>query len=163
MKKLLLPLCLMLAFLPSLSAQKVTGDSIIMVKRFDGFMLLQDGQRITISEAVRMMKSSDEEAYRSMRSASGNNAMATVLSVAGGFMIGWPIGTALGGGDPQWELAAVGTGLVVLAFPFMSQAKKKASKAVELYNQDFTRSAYRNKPELHFSLSEYGAGLCLRF
>lgn len=66
MKKLLLPFCFILALSPSLSAQKVIGDSIIMVKRFDGFMLFQDGQRIAISEAVRMMKSIDEEAIRNM-------------------------------------------------------------------------------------------------
>ena len=163
MKKLLIPFCFMLAFLPSLPAQKVIGDSIIMVERFDGFLLYHDGQRITIGKAIQMMKSTDEEAYRNMQSASANNAMATVLGAAGGFLIGWPLGTAVGGGDPQWELAAIGTGLVVLAFPFANQAKKKASKAVNIYNRDFRESAYRNKPELHFSLSQYGAGLCLRF
>lgn len=85
--------------------------------------------------------------------------MATVLGFAGGFLIGWPIGTAVAGGEPQWELPAIGAGLVILAFPFSEQAKKKASIAVDLYNHDFREFTYRKNPELHFSLSAYGAGL----
>lgn len=30
-----------------------------------------------------------------------------ILSYAGGFMIGWPIGTAIGGGKPAWALAGI--------------------------------------------------------
>lgn len=40
---------------------------------------------------------------------------------------------------------------------------KKAYVAVDLYNCDFKESAYRIKPELDFSESGYGVGLCLRF
>ena len=35
----------------------------------------------------------------------------------GGFLIGWPLGTALAGGDPNWTLAAIGAGCVAIAIP----------------------------------------------
>ena len=57
-----------------------------------------------------------------------------ILSYAGGFMIGWPIGTAIGGGKPAWALAGIGGGLVAVAIPLSISSNKKMETAVRQYN-----------------------------
>ncbi|MFN4246647.1 MAG: hypothetical protein ACK4EY_02930 [Flavipsychrobacter sp.] len=42
---------------------------------------------------------------------------AQILGGIGGGLIGWPVGTYIGGGDPEWTLAAIGGGLVAIAVP----------------------------------------------
>lgn len=60
-----------------------------------------------------------------------------IFSYAGGFMIGWPIGTAIGGGDPNWGIAAAGVGCVLLSIPLANGYKKNAKEAVSIYNNGF--------------------------
>lgn len=42
---------------------------------------------------------------------------AQILGGIGGGLIGWPVGTYIGGGDPEWTLALIGGGLVAIAVP----------------------------------------------
>jgi hypothetical protein len=63
-------------------------------------------------------------------------ALAVGTAAAGGGLIGWPLGTAAGGGEPIWALAAVGGGLVALSFPLAAVSEGRLSKAVRIYNRD---------------------------
>lgn len=58
----------------------------------------------------------NQDAYVLMDKVKTRTTVVSVFSYAGGFMIGWPIGTAIAGGDPNWSLAGVGAGLITLAF-----------------------------------------------
>lgn len=69
-----------------------------------------------------------------MKKAQSSNSIANVMGFIGGGLIGWPIGTAIGGGDAQWALASAGAALVAIAIPISYGAHKKAKKAVEIYN-----------------------------
>lgn len=70
---------------------------------------------------------------------SGHGALSTtslLLSVAGGFLVGWPIGQAIGGQDkPLWVLAGVGGGLIALSIPFAVIAENKVANAVDAHNR----------------------------
>ena len=72
-------------------------------------------------------------------------------------MIGWPLGTALGGGDPQWGIAAAGVGVILLSIPLNVSFKKHAQNAFGIYNQN--PSARSNVFKVN--IIPYGAGLKL--
>jgi hypothetical protein len=82
------------------------------------------------------------EAVTHLNHARINSGIATGLSLAGGVLIGWPIGQALGQGlfrikdkEPTWVLAAVGGGLVIVSIGFGVGSSKQLKKAVDIYNQ----------------------------
>ena len=68
-----------------------------------------------------MMKD-NPEAYQYISKAKSTAGFANVLGFAGGFMIGWPIETALGGGKPNWILAGVGCGFLIITIPISNSA-----------------------------------------
>lgn len=86
-----------------------------------------------------------------------------ILGYAGGFMIGWPLGTAIGGGEPNWALAGIGAGLVVLSIPLSSSAKKKTIKAIELYNQGLVPKKEIETMSFQFQGTSNGFGLIMKF
>ena len=54
----------------------------------------------------------NEQAYKLIKSAQSTYTWGKcIFSYAGGFMIGYPLGTALGGGEPNWAMANIGAGL----------------------------------------------------
>lgn len=70
-----------------------------MTKNFWGVKFTQNGRLLKPREVLNIMQG-DDEAYAAFKKAKSNYDGATVLGVVGGFMVGWPIGTAIGGGDP---------------------------------------------------------------
>ncbi len=140
----------------------VTGQQIETKKVFGGHQFLQNGKSLKFSEMESMMKS-NTEAYQLIKSAKTNNGMAMVLGGVGGALIGWPLGTAMGGGEPNWTLAGIGAGLVVVSIPISSKANKKALKAVAIYNANLNATSSYFKPEFNLSLSSTGVGLVMSF
>jgi uncharacterized membrane protein YedE/YeeE len=80
------------------------------------------------------MMNDNPEALKLAKSANASYRAGNVLGFIGGFLIGYPIGTTLGGGEPEWGMAAAGAGVIVVALPIISSANKKMSRAVDLYN-----------------------------
>ncbi|MBO4602312.1 MAG: hypothetical protein J5651_04045 [Salinivirgaceae bacterium] len=104
------------------------------------------------------------EAVKYADKARTNNTFALIFSCAGGFMIGWPLGTYLGGGDPEWTLLAVGAGSLTVGMIFNSCTKKNARKAVEIYNGGAGIPTSKHiQSELGIGLTGNGIGLSLRF
>ena len=97
-----------------------------------------------------------------LNTAKGNAGFATVLSYAGGFLIGYPIGTAIGGGKPNWVLAAVGCGLLVIDIPIIGSSNKSLRKAVNAYNHNEMASRV-NKYDIRLGMNQNGLGLAFRF
>ena len=86
------------------------------------------------------------------------------MGYAGGFLIGYPVGTAIGGGEPKWAMAGIGAGLLIIAIPISSGANKKVKKAIRLYNKSLIPITY-HKPSPSFSLetTQNGIGVVMRF
>ena len=137
-----------------------SSDTITITKSF-GTLYLQKGQRLTPGQLLSITKS-NQAAYEEMKTAKTNYDIGTVLSFSGGFMVGWPIGTALGGGDPNWALAGIGAALIVASIPLSTAYKKHATKAVRIYNRSVTNTGYR-KRHIHIGPATKGIGLALRF
>lgn len=143
------------------AAQTGNGD-LQMKKKFDGPRFYSENRLLKPKEVLTYMQSNDE-AYTTFKKAKANYDAAQVFGFIGGALIGYPIGTAIGGGDPQWGLAVGGVGMVLLSIPFTHAFSKHATHAFDLYNQS-NATARTFKPKLYVgSISNYGMGVTLKF
>ena len=96
-------------------------------------------------------------------SKSGLYWTAVVLGTAGGALIGYPLGQALGGGQPQWALAGVGAGLCAIAITLDIIDKKRnyAFSVPDKRQKDFYTSSRRK--QINITASGNTVGLSLRF
>jgi hypothetical protein len=101
-------------------------------------------------------------AHEEYKKAQGSNAAATIFSLAGGFLVGWPVGTAIAGGEPNWWLAVGGAGLILLSIPMTIDAKEKVYNAVEIYNEGLAQTS-EVKTKLMLGFSQNGIGIRLVF
>ncbi len=161
MRKIVIALAL-LAVSVSFTLGQTASDPISIKSGFGGSQFYQGGQRLSMNQLVKTMKSNDQ-AYEQIKSAQSTYALATIIGGVGGFMVGWPIGTALGGGEPDWTLAGIGAGLLVVSIPISQNFNKKVKQAVETYNGGLQTSSFRDKNELKLSIRGNGVGLTLNF
>ena len=158
MKKTILTLIFTFATMTFCSAQKIE-----MEKVFGGYKFTQNGNQLAMKDLVKTMES-NQKAFDLIKKAQSNNTLASIIGFAGGGLIGWPIGTAIGGGDADWTLAGIGAGLVAIGIPISSSANKKAKQAVELYNSTLdSTSFYEVKPEFKIIANGNGIGLSMNF
>lgn len=158
MRKSILILSLALAATSFCNAQKIETQKV-----FGGYQYTQNGNQMTMRDLARTVES-NQQAFDLMKKAQSTSALASVIAYTGGALIGWPIGTAIGGGDPNWALAGIGAGLVVIGLPISSGANKNAKQAVELYNSSLdTTSFHEVKPEFKIIANGTGIGLSMNF
>ncbi|MDX9919072.1 MAG: hypothetical protein RB289_03650 [Paludibacter sp.] len=161
MKKIAITLAL-LAVSMSFMFGQTASDSITMKKVFGGYQFYQ-GERLLKMNDLTITMVLNNEAYKQIKSARSAYTMASILSYAGGFLVGWPLGTAIGGGEPNWTLAGIGAGLIVVSIPITQSFNKKAKQAVDTYNGGLQTSSFWDKNELNLSLTGNGIGLTLNF
>ena len=159
MKKNLLTI-LLLALSVGLFAQSGGGD-LQMKKNFWGVKFLQGDKLLRPGEVLDVMKN-NQPAYDEFKKAKSNYDASQVFGAIGGFMIGWPLGTALGGGNPQWGLAAGGVGVLLLSIPFSNGFTTHARSAIDIYNNGKGTASTRPY-SIHLIPHGTGAILCLRF
>jgi len=160
MKKIFLLVLIISTGLSDSFAQST--DSIEMVKVFGGYRFYQKEKRLSMRELVQIMQP-NEQASKYIHSAQSNTTLATIIGAIGGALIGWPVGTALGGGDPNWTLAGVGAGLVVVSIPFSSKANKQAKLAVGEFNSAYRKSSFLKKLQFNFGISGNSIGIRAHF
>lgn len=160
MKTLTMILILMTICASTCFAQQ--NDTITKVRAFGGYRFYKGGKMLTMNQLAHAVRSNDQ-AFRAARSAQSNHTFASIIGGAGGFLVGWPVGTALGGGEPNWALAGVGAGLIVLSIPISQSAAKHAVNAVDVYNDGLRAVSTRQKSEWRLAATPHGVGLTLRF
>jgi hypothetical protein len=136
------------------------SDSI-QIKRNFGTVFIQNGKKLTPKKLLDITKS-NSEAYKEMKIAKSNFDIGTVIGVCGGILVGFPIGTALGGGEPNWALAGVGAGLIVISIPFTTSYTKHAKKAVGIYNNGGSLTGFR-KINFDLGITSNGLGIKMVF
>jgi len=141
---------------------QISTDSVSMKKVFGGYQFYQGEKRLNMNQLVKTMEP-NEQAYKLIKSAQSTKTIASIIGFAGGFMVGWPIGTAIGGGEPNWTIAGIGAGLIVISIPISQKFNKQAKQAVDTYNGLLQTSSYMNKRELKFCMTGHGVGLKLSF
>jgi hypothetical protein len=78
-------------------------------------------------------------------------------------LIGWPLGRALAGVDPEWLMAGMAEGLIVVAIPLSQKFNRQVKQAVDVYNGPLRESSFLDKRELKFPINEQGAGFVFNF
>lgn len=108
-------------------------EALEIKKVFGGVKVLQGGQSLSMNQVSNIMKT-NTEAFAVLKKAKSSGGAAQAFGAIGGALVGWPVGTAIGGGDPNWALAGVGAGFILLAIPFSSTSSKHLTKAVDIFN-----------------------------
>uniref|UniRef100_UPI003216684B hypothetical protein n=1 Tax=uncultured Draconibacterium sp. TaxID=1573823 RepID=UPI003216684B len=160
MKKITLIIFLLTAGFSFVFAQNEA--EITMKKVFGGYQFYQGDQRLNMKGLVNAVEN-NEQAFAEMKAARSTYTFATIMSGAAGFMIGYPVGTAIGGGDPNWALAGIGAGLILVSIPISQKFNKQAKQAVDTYNAGLPTSSFWDKNELRLSMTGNGVGLTLWF
>ena len=144
----------------SANAQTQTDSIIIENNR----IFKQNDIALAPRQLMKITKN-NAQAYEEMKKAKANSDFSVVLGAAGGFLIGWPLGTALGGGEPQWYLAGIGAGLLFLTIPLANGYKKHARNAVDIYNSGLGElpDTAQRKVKFDLGITSNGLGLVLQF
>ncbi len=161
MKKLSLVMALLINCL-SFSFGQTPTDSITVTKVFGGYQFYQADKRLSMSQLDKSMEP-NERAYKEMKTAQSSYTLSSILGGAGGFMVGWPLGTAVAGGEPNWVLAGIGAGLILVAIPISRKFNRQAKSAIDTYNGGLKASSVWDKTELEFAMSGTGVGFTLKF
>jgi hypothetical protein len=112
-----------------------TPPRIEIVEGNFGIRFEMNGKKLNPRQMKNAM-SDYPKASAEMKIAKRNYNLANVFSFPGGYLIGYPIGMHLGGGEANWRLLGAGAGLVVISFPFYDRYKKHAIEAVKIYNKE---------------------------
>ncbi len=158
MKNILIT-CILICCFVSVKAQSQTDTIQIEKKLGTNYLLL--GEKLTPKQLLTIMEV-NPTAYDLMKKAKRNYDAAQIFAGVGGFFIGFPIGTTIAGGDPNWLLAGIGVGLVGVAIPFSVNYNKKAREAVALYN-DGIRSLGYHELDMKLGFAANGIRLTLNF
>jgi hypothetical protein len=129
---------ILMLFITSLCfAQENTEKAPIETeKKWYGYIYTYQGERLRkLADFFPIMESSPEAVSRVKKSKT-SRGIALGCAFAGGALIGWPLGQATGGAeDPNWVLAGVGGGLVVVGVVFGVRSDKQLRKGVDTYNE----------------------------
>jgi hypothetical protein len=152
MKKL--SLILLFACFGVIINAQTASDTIRIIKRL-GPVFQQHGVTLMPKQLMTITET-NPEAFKEMKIANSNYVASLFFQIPGGFLIGYPLGTAVGGGEPNWTMAAIGAGLVIVAIPLISGYNKHATNAVKIYNSGLTSYS---KPATTVKLGFSGSGL----
>lgn len=141
---------------------QTAADTITMKKVFGGYEFSQHGQILKMNELLKILQP-NEAAFKQMQAAQTTNAFATVIGFVGGFMIGFPIGTAIAGGEPNWAMAGIGAGLLVVTIPITKRFNTQSKQAIESYNSGLQTTSFWNNTQVKLCISGNGAGLHVNF
>ncbi len=149
---------IVLSFLSFCISQFTLAQEIKAYKTFGGVRFEMDTVTLGLNQVLNIIKE-NPEAYAEMKRAKANYNAAGVLGFAGGILVGFPVGTAIAGGKPEWGLAAGGAALILASIPFTRSFRGHTMEALDIYNGQQKTS--RLKPEFQFYGS--GARFVLRF
>ena len=146
-------------FFISIEATAQTNCKIEIKRDFFGYSFHQDSTDLWPRDVLQVMEV-NQEAFLEFKKARANHAASIISSVAGGFLISFPVGQAIAGNDAEWGLAAGGVVALLGAHLFERTFKKRATNAIRIYNGESVTSY---APKLDLRLSGAGIQLCLKF
>jgi hypothetical protein len=142
---------------------KEIADTIQYIKSGLGYTYTYKNQKLTGIE-LKDIIDSNAEASAIVSKVKGTASFLSILGYAGGALIGYPIGTWVGGGEPVWEMALIGCGLIAISIPIAIKADKDILKAVQLYNNGIAPTPRQSsRIELKVGMQSNGLGVALRF
>lgn len=144
------------------SVQATSTDTIQMTKAGGTCRYKYKGEEISAIGLQEVIQN-NATAMQYFNKAKGTAGFVNIIAYCGGFLIGYPIGTAIGGRQPNWTMAIIGGGLVVLAIPIAGSINRNISKAVNAYNQDILTPRKETGYNVRLGMNQSGLGLAIRF
>jgi hypothetical protein len=120
------------------------------------------GENLTY-DRMKFIVQNNAVASNYLQKAHSSSGLLGVMGYAAGFLIGYPLGTLIGGGTPNWALAGIGCGILLVAIPISSSANNNVRKAVSTFNSQKTLSQTNFDYDLSLGISKNGFGVFLRF
>jgi len=157
--KYFLVFCILFASITDLFSQNQT-DSLEM-ETIIGTVFRQNDTVLSPRDLLYVMQLNDE-AYSEMRLAISCSNSGMVLGMGGGFAVGFSIGRAISGREPNWVLAGFGVAGIIGSFALQSAFYTHARNAVTIYNSGL-KPVSGWHPALNLAISGNGIGICLRF
>lgn len=132
------------------------SQTIEMINGFGNTRFQQDTIVMTPRQVSELL-SIDAQAADEFKRARMNSTFSAILGFSGGFLIAFPLGTAIAGGEPEWILAGAGVGLLLASIPLNRKFKSQAASALDRYNSLQPTSAI--KPTVSFTSKGLTIGL----
>ncbi len=126
-------IAILILFMTVLSSFGQNKSDSIEIKKTFGTVYIQKGKLLTPRNLLNITQS-NPEAYQLMKIANANNDVGFIFGFVGGLLVGWQLGTAIGGGSTDATTLGVGAGLILVSIPFSTGYTKHAKHAVRIYN-----------------------------
>ena len=149
-------------FFTIVTSSVVSAQKIVIRKVFGGLVFEQQGKTLLLKDMESIMKE-NKKAVALIQSAKTNQTWSLVLGTTGGALVGFPIGTAIGGGEPEWAIAGVGAALIIATIPIVKGFNRKTKKAVDLYNNGVSSTSYQFQPSFNLKISGTNVGISMNF
>ena len=144
------------------TAAQSLSDTISVKRTFGGVKFERFGTALSPQQVQKMMQPVPA-AFEEMKAARANNTAANIIGGAGGFLVGFTLGSALAGDEVNWTMAAIGGGLVAVSIPFSIKFRQRSTKAVRLYNSGVLQQQGMAPGQLKLGLSPSSLRLRLDF
>lgn len=150
----------LIAISGSLFSQTVQ-DSIEIRKGWGNSFRYQG--KLLVPKKLREIVSVNPESVKEINRAQTNMVMGSILGGVGGALVGYPVGTAIGGGKANWTLAAAGAFAILVSIPFSVAANSHTTKAVRIYNDGVRQTTQVNKLNFELGYTPDGIGVRMKF
>jgi hypothetical protein len=125
---------LMLAASLGLAQEGAEKTPIKVFKKGLGHRYTYEAKPLVSWNDFQIVMADSPASLSQLRKAKTMGTVSLIFSAAGGALIGWPVGTAIAGGDPSWWLAAAGGGAVIVGVVFSASSAKRLKQSVDTYN-----------------------------
>lgn len=149
-------LLILSVFLISNCFAQIQSDSILVAKSFWGYKFYQHDTRVNINTLADLMVN-NVNAFDMATRAKKNQIISSVIGGTGGFLLGLQLGALFAGGNPNWTLAGISAGFIVVAIPISSKSYRQSLMAVELFNEGL------GNPGINICVMPSGVGLMIEF
>ena len=129
-----------------------------------GTAIHQNGKKISIQEAKKLVNNSEIEAK--LNSAQTNRLIGGIVSNVGAFTFGYTLGLSLSNNPqikPTWTVGGIGAIGIIVGAVFQGKGNKQMNEAVDSYNTSISKSTGSIDPEFSVTSSENGIGIAIRF
>ncbi len=151
---------LIITILFALSQSDLYSDDYINVYKDTTFVrkTMEDMDIYRLGEVIE----SDSAAYSKFETGNSYYTLANVFSSVGGFAVGYPLGTQLSDGEPNWTLAYVGLGTIGIGLILALISQDYYNDAIDLYIANIGGVSHiRSKSLPNFTTK--GVGISIRF
>lgn len=135
-------ICICFFFLSAINfaiAQTNTAmDTIRVVEEHNSTSFLMKGGKLRHSKLDEVLYN-DKDAYAFFNKANTNRSLSRVFNLVGVLIVGYGVTSGVITGNMNFMTLGAGTGCVIIAIPLADGYKKKATKAVSIYNRNLRK------------------------